>query len=105
MNAKWKEKNDLTIKNEDIQDSKTFLRWANFMLRKKSRILSNLQNDIKDGSAIIELFECLTNNTISVNSINAVSNSQHMPLDRFKAAIDYMKIDNIELCENIGENS
>lgn len=94
MSPKWKDKND--TKTENVQDTKTFLRWINFIIKKKSHTITNLKSDLKDGTVLCMLLECLTNRNVPIDP-------QDAPLDRINAAIESFKADNVDICYEIGE--
>ena len=40
--------------------AKTFLRWINLVLKRKSLKITNLYDDLEDGVILIRLLECLS---------------------------------------------
>lgn len=94
MSPKWKDKND--PKAEIVQETKTFLRWMNFIIKKKSHTITNLKSDLRDGTVLCVLLECLTTIKVSIDP-------QDGPLDRVNAAIEGFKADNVDICNDLGE--
>lgn len=94
MSPKWKDKND--TKTENVQETKTFMRWINFMIKKSSHTITNLKSDLRDGTVLCVLHECLTNIKVPIDL-------QDGPLDRVNAAIESFKADNVEICNDLGE--
>lgn len=94
MSPKWKDK--CNGKTENVQETKTFLRWINFIIKKKSHTITNLKSDLKDGTILCMLLECLTNIKIPIDIL-------HGPLDRVNAAIESFKADKVDVCNELGE--
>lgn len=94
MSPKWKDKTD--TKTENVQETKTFLRWINFIIKKKSHTITNLESDLRDGTVLCMLLECLTNRKVPIDV-------QDDPLDRVNAAIERLKADNVDICNELGE--
>lgn len=94
MSPKWKDKNN--AKTENIQVAKTFLRWINFIIKKKSHTITNLKSDLRDGTVLCMLFECLTNERVPIDL-------QDDPLVRMNAAIESFKADNVNICNELGK--
>lgn len=101
MNPKWKEKKD--AKNDIVQESKTFIRWINIMLKETSQTVNNLESDLQDGTVLLDLFICLTNKTFPVNSLNIDPDQSQTPIDRINTIIDCMKAENVDFYEDIGK--
>lgn len=85
-----------------MQESRTFVRWANDKLKGKSVQITNLQSDLGDGTLLLDLIECLTQKR-NAPLLNRNLNSRQLHLERVSMVIDRLKAENVETISEIGE--
>lgn len=87
-----------TIKDDTIQECRTFLRWANVKLNQNNvKPINNLQTDLCDGIVLVELFEICAGRKIGdkFTKVNTKLRQQH--IDRIALVLDCMRGENIEM--------
>lgn len=87
-----------SIKNDTIQECRTFLRWVNAKLNQNNvKPISNLQTDLCDGIVLVELFEICSRRKIGDKFTKVNTKLRQHHIDRIALVLDCMRVENIEL--------
>lgn len=87
-----------SIKNDTIQECRTFLRWVNVKLNQSNlKPISNLQTDLCDGIVLVELFEICAGHKIGDKFTKVNTKLRQHHIDRIALVLDCMRGENIEL--------
>lgn len=94
-----------TIKDDIIQECRTFLRWVNVKLNQNNvKPINNLQTDLCDGIVLVELFEICSGRKIGDKFTKVNTKLRQHHIDRIALVLDCMRGDNIEIFHGgIGE--
>lgn len=94
-----------SIKNDIIQECRTFLRWVNVKLNQHNvKPISNLQTDLCDGMVLVELFEICSGRKIGDKYTKVNTKLRQHHIDRIALVLNCMRDENIDLIHGgIGE--
>lgn len=94
-----------SIKNDIIQECRTYLRWVNVKLNQNNvKPISNLQTDLCDGMVLVELFEICSGRKIGDKFTKVNTKLRQHHIDRIALVLNCMRNENIELIHGgIGE--
>lgn len=83
------------------QESITCLRWINLVLKLHGKSITNLTNDLSDGSVFITLLECVTGKHLEQSNLRG--NSHKEKIANILLIKQFLEQENVEIQNDIGE--